>query len=276
MKFIKCIFILYFLSNTVYGQLSELSKETIVKNKIYKCIEYDYKDSINFYKKHKNGRYTLFDAKGRKFEENFYTSYKLDGLERIDEIKVIYLYDKIGRQYMWHWYDENSIPKISRTRIENYDSTGRNTGYCEYSPNYNVRCDKYDINSEINDSLIIISKQGKSKIYYTFLNNQKADTIKKYIEYYKGENLDSTVAIYNEKNRVPEQLVTKYFYESEILIKSAFIRYYDNQITETNSSYYLRNGLLYKIDTISYYFATKKSKPRIDLDSKKFIYSYYK
>lgn len=276
MKFIKYIFIFYFLSNTLCGQISELSKETIIKNKIYKCIEYDYKDSINFYKKHKNGRYTLFDTKGRKFEENFYSSYKVDELERIDEIKVIYLYDKIGRQHMWYWFEENSIPKISRTVIVNYDSTGRKIGSCEYSPNDNVRCYDFDINSEIKDSLLKISNQEKTKIYYTFLNNQKTDTIKKYIEYYKGEQMDSTVAICYEKDRIPERLITKYFYESKVLTKTEFIRYSDNKITETNSIYYLRNGLLYKIDTISYYFAAKKSKPRIDLTSKKFIYSYYK
>jgi len=276
MKFIKYIFIFYFLSNTVCGQISELSKETIIKNKIYKCIEYDYKDSINFYKKHKNGLYTLFDTKGRKIEENFYSSYKLNELEIIDEIKVIYLYDKLGRQLMWHWYDENSSPKITRTRIENYDSTGRNISYCEYSPNYNIRCDNYTINSEIKDSSILISKQEKTKTYYSFLNKQRADTISKYIEYYKGEHIDSTVFICNEKNKAPERLVTKYFYESQVLIKSESVRHYDNQITETNTTYYLKNGLLYKFDSISYYFATKKSKPRIDQTSKKFIYSYWK
>jgi hypothetical protein len=276
MKFIIYIFIFNFLSFTIFGQISELSKELIIKNKIDKCIEYDCKDSINFYKNHQNGLYTNFDEQGRIIEKNFYSSYKLKELERIDEIKVIYLYDKQGRQLMWHWYNENSIPKITRTRIENYDSIGRNIGYCEYSPNCNLRCDNYTISNEIKDSSIFNSGQEKTKIYYTFLNKQRADTVKKYVEYYKGEQKDSCVLICNEKNRVPEKLTTKYFYESKKLIKSEFVRYYDNQITETNTIHYLKNGLFYKIDTISYYFPTKKSKPRIDLTSKKFIYSFWK
>ena len=95
MKFFKTIILFLLLSVFSYGQGFDLDRETIGKNKVRKCLEYDYKDSINYFKEYQNGIYTIFDINGRKIEQNAYSG----GL--ISEFKVIYMYDNTGRELMF-------------------------------------------------------------------------------------------------------------------------------------------------------------------------------
>lgn len=273
MRPLNLLFFLTLLQHLSCGQTKEIEivdRETIKRNKIHKCLEYDFIDSIVFFKSHKNGLYTFFDTEGRKIEQNFYTS------AIGDETKIIYSYDKSGRLQMWFWYQENIIPKIYRTHIEKYDSTGRKVGYCNYSPNYNESCDSYrDINHVI-DSVITKSDQLRCKTFLTFSDSSKKDTIFWNSYFYVKDRLDSNVLIWHENGKFMERLTTKYFYVDGKLNRTDFSRHDGLETTETNSTYYLRNGLLERIETIRYYFATKNSKPRIDKDYRKFVYSYWK
>jgi hypothetical protein len=273
MKYFRLISILLFLSDITYGQTKEISVvdgEIIKMNKVYKCLEYDYHDSLTFFKNHKNGLYTIFDQQGRKIEENSYSS----GI--VEEKKIIYLYDNSGRNYLWSWYQESSIPKITRTRIEKYDSTGKNIGYCEYSPNHNERCDNYSDNHNVTDTVKTEGNTSKQLLYLTFDNTDRKDTIYKDSYFYYKERLDSIIVLHFKNGKISEKLITKYSYNGSIKSKSEFMRYYAGQLTETKSSTYLENGLLDKTETTSYYFPTKQSKPRIDKYYRKFIYAYWK
>lgn len=272
MKFLKLIISLIILRNNIYGQTKEISvidREIIKKNKVYKCLEYDSQDSLTFFKNYKNGLYTIFDTQGRRIEENTYSS----GI--VDEIKVIYSYNKSGRPYMWYWYQENSIPKISRTRIEKYDSTGKNIGYCEYSPNNNERCDSYDDINYITDTIKSENNSIKQLLYITYANPSKNDTIDKSYDFFQKERLDSNIYFHFENGKIVDKLITKYTYTDNKRIKSEFYRNNDGQTTETNITYYLKNGLPDKMEIVTYYLANKKSKPQIDKRIRKFIYQYW-
>lgn len=251
-------------------EIAIISQEIIKKNKVYKCIEYDFTDSLTFFKNNKNGLYTIFDTRGRRIEENTYSS----GI--VDEIKVIYTYDKSGRCHMMHWYEENSLPKISRTRITKYDSIGRIIESCEFSPNSNERCYKnFDI-ANVTDSSQIDFKSSRLKVFFTFSDLSKKDTIYKKYNFYEKERLDSNVIIFFNKGKQIEKLTTRFFYLNGILSRSEFVKNDGSKIMETNTTYYLKTGLLDRIETIRYYFALKKSSPRIDKDFRKFVYSYWK
>ena len=281
MKFLKLTFFLIFLQCFSFGQTKEIAvvnQEVIKKNKIYKCLEYDFQDSLSFFKNYKSAYYTIFDTQGRKIEENAYSSVYIhsDSLETINEFQVIYSYDKFGHQYMWHWYQENSSPKITRTRIEKYDSTGKNIGYCEYRPNSNETCDSYETNSNVTDTITTEFKSSKQRIIRTFSAQSQKDTIYLNYYFYKKEQLDSNILIHFEKGKLLEKLITKYYYLGGVLSKTELVRFYDGQISETNSTSYVKNGLLDKIESFQYYFTTKKSTPRIDKDYRKFIYTYWK
>jgi hypothetical protein len=281
MRFFKLTVLLIFLPFLSFGQTKEIAvvnREVIKKNKIYKCLEYDFQDSVSFFKKYKNGYYTIFDTQGRKVEENAYSSLNLEALssEIVSEFQVIYSYDKLGRRYMWHWYQESSNPKINRTRIEKYDSIGRNIGYCEHSPNYGERCETYNNGSNVLDSITVKSNSLTQKIFLTFYDLSRKDTIYKNFYFYNKEQLDSNVLIHFENGKLLEKLTTKYYYIEGALHKTELVRLYKNQITETNFTYYLKNGLLDRIETIRYYFSPKRSETRVDKDYRKFVYSHWK
>lgn len=273
MKLLNLILILIFLYSASYGQIKEISvfdREIIKKNKVYKCLEYDLPDSLTFFKNYKNGLYTIFDTQGRRIEENTYSS----GI--VDEIKVIYSYNKSGKPYMWNWYQENSIPKISRTRIEKYDSTGKNIGYCEYSPNNNEHCDSYDDIYYVTDTIKNENNSIKQLLYITYANTSKKDTIDKSYDFFHKERLDSNIYFHFENGKIVDKLITNYTYTENTRIKSEFYTNNDGQTTETNITYYLKNGLPNKMEIVKYYFANKKSKPKIDIKTRKFIYQYWK
>lgn len=267
MKLYKLIAVLLMFSHITYGQsknISIIDQKVIEKNKVYKCLEYDFQDSIGFFKTYINGLYTIFDSHGRKIEENTYSS----GIT--NEIKVIYSYDKYGRLYMWHWYQENAIPKITRTRIEKYDTTGKNIGYCEYGPDTNELCDTYNNKTNITDTIIKELKSSRIKMILTFYDTTKKDTIYRNSYFYSKGHLDSTILVHFEKGKRLEKLSTKYYYQDGILKRTEFTRHYEGHTTETNAIHYLKCGLPDKIETINYY------EPKIEKKYRKFIYTFWK
>ncbi len=264
------ILALPFVSPGQIKEISALDRETIKKNKVYKCLEFNYHDSVSFFKNYRNGLYTIFDTQGRVIEENTYSS----GI--VDEIKVIYSYDKLGRKNMWFWYQANSVPKISRARIEKYDSLGRNIGYCEYSPGGNERCETYVSQINVTDTITFNGKTSKRLVYLTFSDPTRKDTVYKDTYLFQKDQLDSNILIRYEQGRVLEKLVKRHFYTEGLINRSEFTRYYEGQRTETNSMYYHKTGLPDRIESIRYYFETKSSKPRIDKDFRKFVYTFWK
>jgi hypothetical protein len=277
MKFILSLFFFTFISASVAAQpeIDDLKREVIKTNRVYKCLKYDYKDSMAFFKKYKNGCYMLFDNEGKRIEKNFYNEFTLkDTIAITEEVKVVFLYDKQGRNFLWLWDSEFTTPRISRIRTEKYDITGKNIGYCEINPDTGEKCDTYD-NEVTRDSLVFTKGKKKHTVSMGFNKGNRKDTSYTFHHYYTNERLDSIVIFNYSYGRIDSKSVEHYFYKSGVLDRTNYTWSYDGHDTQVTTTLYMENGLLKQTDSTYYYYKTRKSEPRVTESHWKYNYSYW-
>ncbi len=217
-----------------------IKADVLKKNKVYKCVEYDYSDSISFFKEYKNGFYTIFDPDGRKIEENLFP-----GLGH--ESKVLYMYNSSGWELLWIWIDEMMAPTIQRVYVNTFNSSGRKIGYIDYLPNYMPETGTLTNTNAVHDSVVSFKGSDKKVTHLYFRDNKRADTSSIFCEYYHNERLDS--AVLKDSN---ELLRSEFLYASNILILSTHRWIDKNRLTQIEKIYYLKNGLIDYYDE-SYY-----------------------
>jgi hypothetical protein len=267
-KKIYLIFLIIFNTCLAHGQeILEVSKEVLKINKIYKCVEHISNDSLTTQRDTSGGHYVIFDTQGRKIEQNIENG--------MGQTQVFYMYDKLGRQSMFVWHDKNSTPKISRIYIYKYNEKGDKIGYCDYSPNYDPKCDSI---SQYFYHFDTIDKRPNKNTLITIECRDKnmKDTVSKFYQYYNNNRLDST-KIYDLNNKPTEIEFIVYFYNSsDIKVSEKLLRYDNKRILRRKDSYYLPNGLLNYVETRNNFYSSKKRTWVVDYSKATFEYFYWK
>lgn len=251
-----------------------ITDSVIAANKVYKHVEYDNEDSTLFFKEHPNAYYGIYNKKGQLIERNNYT---MGHNHSLSEFLTYYFYDDKGQNILWLWYDTTYPEKVSRIRIEEYDSSGNNYGYKDFSRGH-YSSDTYETkeycrtkkheSKEIIDSIISETKRE----FYHFCSENKLDTLEHRIEYYTNQRLDSIFVFFKRKN-YPLLYTEKYnYYDTSNVFKQLEIQSiykYDSKrdLYRTNFS---NNGL----PAEKWYIYINEGKVRETHTS--FIYEFYK
>lgn len=216
--------------------LYDVKAQTIQSNELRKHIEYNVEDSAVFFKSFPNGLYGIYNDAGQLVEKNAFSHGQM-----IHEFKILYLYDDKGRNFMWMYYDTMFVEKITRVRIEEYDSLGNNYGYKDFSSGlyasaYETRLyDEYKNPERRKTTDSIISENQKIYIKHFALN--PSDTISVTTEYYSNSVIDSSIEIFPDP-KIETQIIHRYTYYTNT-----------NQIQSKTRLHYIKGRLENKIVT---------------------------
>jgi len=263
--------ILPMLSFCQYFGLSDVKDSIIKNNLVYKYIEYDADDSISFFQTKPNGYYGVFNRGGQIIEKNAFS-----GGDIVEEFFIHFIYDDKGRNIMLLWYEPNAINKITRIRIEEFDSLGNNYAYKDFSGTekyagayeaHNYGKTDNPISPEITDSVLKKSK----KTYYSFTSPEKTDTLEIKQMYFSKDQLDSIYTIYNRKY-YPSKTKQKLSYFKSAKIKTYTYSAFDakGEIDKSYKTIFLENGL--PVEKWYIYYSNGKEY----VTHTKFTYEYYK
>lgn len=273
MKYLKVIISIVFpiLGFSQYFGPTDVKDSLIKNNLVFKYIEYDAEDSVKFFENHPNGYYGIYNRQGQIIEKNAFS-----GGVIVQEFFVHFIYDDKGRNIMWLWYEPNSINKITRVRIEEFDSVGNNYGYRDftgtekYSNAYKIS--NYWKTDHPNPIEIIDSVVSKSKkTYYYFSSQKKPDTLEIKTMYYTKDCLDSITTFFKRKN-YPFKAIQKftYFKSNKIKVFEYLAFNAEGQIDRLYKTIYSENGLPIEKWYTSYYEGKEYTTHT------KFKYEYYK
>jgi hypothetical protein len=273
MKYLKIIIFIVFpiLSFSQYFGPSDVKDSLIKNNLVFKYIEYDAEDSVKFFENHPNGYYGIYNRQGQIIEKNAFS-----GGDIVEEFFVHYIYDDQGRNIMWLWYQPNSINKITRIRIEEFDSLGNNYGYKDFNGNekysdaYKTRNYwKADHPNPIETIDSITSKSKKT--YYYFSSQDKTDTLEIKTMYYTKNRLDSICSFFKRKNYpFKATRIFTYFKSNKIEVYEYYSFNSEGQINQCYKTIYSENELPIE-KWYTYYYEGKENTTH-----SKFRYEYYK
>lgn len=245
---------LKFISFSQYWASDYFDKKSIKENHLFKSIEYDFEDSIQFFKKFPNGNYTIFNYKGEIIEKNFYTS-RIDENDSIIsswETKKIFIYNPKGE-------------KTTIVMTPNVNDYHISTAYFEYTDTIENKLITHDLTTgdikkkekqnKKNFSEKIETEKYSKEI--TFENIDKKDTVSIKTTYFSFKLKDSIVEFYPqtslkiiEKFRYSENKKTfyeKYLIYNDQILNSVELKYASNQLpTEIWYCNYKDNKLIGK------------------------------
>jgi hypothetical protein len=225
-----------------------------MESHFFKSIEYDYEDSIQFFKKCPNGYYTIFNYKGDIIEKNYYTLIidAKDSLISSHETKKLFLYN----------------PKGEKTTIvfnPNLNEYHISTAYFEYTDTLENKQVTHNLTTgDIKKKKIIKKKEISEKIKtekfskeITYENIDKKDTISIKTTYFTFNLKDSIIEFYPqtslkiiEKFRYSENNIAfyeKYIINNNQILNSVELKYASNHLpTEIWYCNYKDNKLIGK------------------------------
>jgi hypothetical protein len=97
-------------------------KSLIAKNKVWKILEYDPTDSVEYFKKYPSGYYSKYDKYGRIIFENAYAPYGSGKEWTPNEFLNYYLYDSLDNQVGFIQINNNYYYPISSISLQSYDT----------------------------------------------------------------------------------------------------------------------------------------------------------
>lgn len=237
-----------------YWASDYFDKKSIKESHFFKSIEYDFEDSIQFFKNFPNGNYSIFNYKGEIIEKNFYTSIldKNDSIISSIETKKLFIYNPKGE-------------KTTIVMTPNVNDYHISTAYFEYTDTLENKLVTHDLTTgEIKKKEKKNEKKWSEKIEtekilkeITFENIVKKDTVSIKITYFSFKLKDSIVEFYPqtslkiiEKFRYSENKKTfyeKYLIYNDQILNSVELKYASNQLpTEIWYCNYKDNKLIGK------------------------------
>lgn len=250
---------------------SLFQSKTIKQNRVYKVLEYNPKDSINYFQKYPSGYYSKYDRRGRMTEENHYSPYENDGVWYPNMFTNYYLYDSLDNQISFAQIHHEMETPLAMLYVSSYNE----------SDTIKVARIK-DLFQENSEILFEEIKKQKSQFW--------GDTIKISKNHFFMENLnDSTTTMdfyFNNKGVLDSTIfkspstgwsgkhisenITKYDYyengEVRFMSKKNYKIQDSRELSSITEYYFLENGLFEKLR--SYYSLHKEWNVR------KFKYFY--
>lgn len=180
-----------FSNNTL---LEGVSDSVVSSLRIMKCTEIPKKDSLEFIKKYPNAYYAVYDKDGFLVEKNSYSTGDV-GIEFL----IYFLNDEIGNPISWIWIFPEEVNKLTRVRIESYDSLQNNDGYLDTYPGMDrnqVKFNKYRKGKSYSDTLF----KPTETIISIYADSARVTLQESKKMYYTANVLDSIITTYSKNS----------------------------------------------------------------------------
>lgn len=266
----RILLVLFLFFNAFNGHGQEvlaISKDIIARNKVYKCVEYIFNDSLISKKDNATARYVIFDTQGRNIVENIDSDFQKN--------EVHHIYDRAGRESMRIFQPMSEFPKsmndIVKVYTYKYREIGQKIVCCEYTPDSGTsKCDTLDQYYWRFDTLVN-QPNKKTLISMQFRDKNLTDTLIKSFKYYNRDRLDSAKHYrYGEPTEI-ETVIYSYSF-SNVKLSERSVTTRNNRFFISKKSHFLPTGL---IDFIEIY-ANYSDALVISYSKKTFEYFYWK
>ncbi len=255
---------------------SLFERDIIKENKVYKILEYNPVDSLNYFKKYPNGIYSNYDIYGRIVESNHYSPFEIDNKWISGEFRNHYLYDSLDNKIGFIQIHDNMASPFKFIELKSIDKENNKVKTVSlessWKLNSNFIFDEKNLKEEkqIRTDTIVLNDFHK-QIYF------EGDSIN-YLDLYINENklVDST--IYHSscfgwigKHDCETKVMYEYFANGAIKRKTEqhFEILEDKKLYSQYDYVYSQNGLL---DCMTSYY---KGNERKEMSKFKYYYREY-
>ncbi|MCC7452611.1 MAG: hypothetical protein IT222_00480 [Crocinitomix sp.] len=250
----RIIFIAFiFISYRNFGQEHStlFQSETILKNNVFKVLEYNPTDSIRFFEDYPSGYYSKFDKLGRIIESNHYSPFEINGIWQANMFKNYYLYDSLNNQIGIVQINDQMEQPIRLLEVKSFDKLTDSIKIARLSESFQTNSNFVFENIQKIEQIPFWGDTLKISKTHELVKSIKDSTISMHIFYNENGLKDSTIfrsTITGLNGKFNAETVTKYtYYKNENIHTIVQINYQLNNTRKIYAIYeyvYLENELL--------------------------------
>jgi hypothetical protein len=258
--------ILISIELTVFSQEHSIlfEQNIILKNKIYKVLEYDPIDSLEYFNKYPNGFYSIYDKFGRVTRSNHYSPFETDNIWISGEFKNYYLYDSLDNKVGFIQIHEDFDSPFRFIDLKSFDYENNKVKRASLESSWEVTSNIVFVENEI-------KKEKQTHIDTVVLNNfhkqifYNGDSVN-YLDLYLNNDqlIDSTVyhgTCYGSIGKHDCETKVIYDYYSNGVVKKKIEQHFqllkEWKLYSEYEYFYYQNGLL---DQITKYYSGNERK----------------